>query len=78
MRLALHHPVADLLLDYASGGYPVNTGQPWSREEMQAAFDKGPRVSALEPAAMEQLAKNQPFLPRRHGACSEVGGTVST
>ena len=54
--LALHHPAADLLTQYASGGCPVQTGRPWSRAEMQAAIKKGPHASALEPAAMLQLS----------------------
>ena len=53
--LALDHPAAQVLLDYAHGGCPVNTGAPWSREMMEAAIEKGPHVSALDEAAMEQL-----------------------
>ena len=53
--LALHHPAADLLLDYASGGCPANTGRPWTVDEMQAAIDRGPHVSALEPDAVKYM-----------------------
>jgi hypothetical protein len=45
--LALDHPAAQVLLDYAHGGCPVNTGAPWSREMMEAAIEKGPHVSAI-------------------------------
>ena len=53
--LALHHPAADTLLNYATRGCPVNTGSAWTVEQMQAAIDRGPHISALEPAAMAQL-----------------------
>lgn len=33
-NLALHHPAAEKLLQYASGGCPCNTGQPWMKEQM--------------------------------------------
>jgi hypothetical protein len=54
-NLALHHPAAEKLLQYATGGCPANTGRPWSKEEMQAAIDRGPHVSALVPEAIEHL-----------------------
>jgi hypothetical protein len=54
-NLAIHHPAAVTLLKHASGGCPANTGRPWTKEEMQAAIDRGPHVSALDPEAIEQL-----------------------
>jgi hypothetical protein len=54
-NLALHHPAAEKLLQYATGGCPANTGRPWSKEEMQVAIDRGPHVSALFPEAIKQL-----------------------
>ena len=53
--LALDHPAAQVLLDYAHRGCPVNTGAPWTKEMLEAAIEKGPHVSALDEAAMEQL-----------------------
>ena len=53
--LALHHPAAGTLLKYATQGCPVNAGRPWTREEMEAAIQRGPHVSAMEPEAMQQL-----------------------
>ena len=53
--LALHHPAASTLLEYASRGCPVNTGTPWTVEQMRAAIARGPHVSALVPDAMAQL-----------------------
>ena len=56
IRLALHHPVAELLLQYATQGCPTNTGRPWTVMRMEAAVMRGPHVSALQPEAMDQLA----------------------
>ncbi len=53
--LALHHPAAELLQRYATLGCPTETGQPWTRDQMQAAIDRGPHISTLEPAAAKQL-----------------------
>ena len=55
--LAAHHPAADLLLDYAMKGCPRKTGAPWTKEQMQEAIDRGPHETALDPLAIEQLAK---------------------
>jgi len=54
-NLATYHPAAQKLLEYVSHGCPPNTGQPWSRKTMQAAIDRGPHISVLEPAAIIQL-----------------------
>lgn len=53
--LALHHPAAATLLQYAAGGCPVQTGKPSTKHEMQAAIDRGPLQSALAPGAIDQL-----------------------
>jgi hypothetical protein len=53
--LALHYPAAALLVDYATLGCLTETGRPWTVEMMQAAIDRGPHVSTLDPAASEQL-----------------------
>ena len=52
---ALTHPAADLLTEYATFGCPANTGADWTIDELQAAIDVGPHVSALVPDAMHQL-----------------------
>jgi hypothetical protein len=54
-NLALEHPAAEKLLEYATGGCPANTGKPWSKEQMWAAVERGPHVSALDPDAIAQL-----------------------
>jgi len=66
-NLALHHPAAATLLQYATGGCPVKSGKPWTREEIEAAIARGNHSSAQEPEAirfhMEQvndkIANNQ-------------------
>ena len=52
---ALEHPAADILLDYAHGGCPVNSGSDWTVDMMTAAITRGPHKSALDPEAMAQL-----------------------
>ena len=54
-RLASYHPVAEEILKYALGGFPTNTGKPWTLEDMEAAIEQGLHVSELVPTAMEQL-----------------------
>ncbi len=55
-RLALRHEAAGLLLEWESVGCPTNTGRDWTLEEIQAAIDRGPHQSALEPEAIEHFA----------------------
>ena len=52
LGLALHHPAAPLLKEWATYGCPTNTGRPWKREEMQEAIDRGPHRSALSEEAI--------------------------
>ena len=44
--LAQRHPAAEKLLEYATKGCPARTGRNWTREEMQAAVDRGNHASA--------------------------------
>ena len=53
--LALHHPAAPLLIDFATLGCPTETGQPWTIPQMQAAIDRGPHKSTLLEDARTQL-----------------------
>ena len=65
--LAVHHPAYKTLLKYATGEYPVKTGQNWTKEEINAAVMRGRHESALEEEAIahfsdeekEKLASNQ-------------------
>jgi hypothetical protein len=54
---ALHHPAAALLSEYATTGCPVETGQNWTMEQLEAAVERGPHSSALVPEAMKQHAE---------------------
>jgi hypothetical protein len=57
--LALHHPAAATLLEYATGGCPTNTGNSWTKQQMQEAIDRGPHVLALDPDAIAQMARKR-------------------
>lgn len=52
--LALHHPAAATLLEYATQGCPCKAGRHWTISEMEEAIEKGPHVSAMDPEAMQQ------------------------
>ena len=52
---ALDHPAAPLPKEYASKGCPVDVGRDWTLEEPEAAVEKAPHSSALEPDATEQI-----------------------
>ena len=55
--LALHHPAAAKLLQYATKGCPVNLGKPWTLEMMAAAIERGPHALARVREAIEQQNK---------------------
>ena len=50
--LALLHPAADLLKEWATYGCSTKTGTPWMQEQMQAAVDRGTHWSALSDDAI--------------------------
>jgi hypothetical protein len=54
--LALHHPAAETLLNWAEFGCPTQTGKPWSTLEMEEAIARGPHQSALTPEALKHFA----------------------
>jgi hypothetical protein len=47
--LALKHKAAELLFVWEQFGCPTQTGHGWTLKEIQAAIDRGPHKSALEP-----------------------------
>ena len=55
--LALVHEAGPLLMRYATMGFPAKCGRPWTLEELDAAVEKGPHLSAREPGAAEQFCK---------------------
>ena len=54
--LAQQHEAADLLSDWEKFGCPTHTGRDWTFEEIQAAINRGPHKSALEPDAVAHFA----------------------
>ena len=50
--LALHHPAANILKEWATYGCPTQTGKPWTRKDMQSAIERGPHRSALSDEAI--------------------------
>ena len=61
--ISLHHPMADLLLEHAKNGCKVNCGANWSREQIEAAIDKGPHIKKQDAEAAsyawEEAVKKQ-------------------
>jgi len=45
------HPAYPTLLRYATEGCPVQCGEPWSREHLEEAIERGPHISATSPEA---------------------------
>eukprot|EP00956_Cyclotella_meneghiniana_P034528 scaffold105814_cov64-Cyclotella_meneghiniana.AAC.1 len=70
-RLALRHPAAAKLLQYATGGCPCKTGKDWTKEQIWEAVERGPHVSALDPKAIEQL-KGEIAGKVKEGQCKVV------
>ncbi len=50
--LALHHPAAELLKEWASYGCQTRTGRPWAPAEMQEVVDRGPHRSTMSANAI--------------------------
>jgi hypothetical protein len=69
--LALHHPAAGALLEYTTGGCPVNTGKNWTAEMVETAVQRGAHVSALVSEAMEQLL-TEALEKEKKGQCKIV------
>ena len=55
--LALEHEAGPLLLRYATMGCLEKCGRQWTLENLDAAVEKGPHLSAREPGAAEQFHK---------------------
>ncbi len=55
--LAMSHPAADTLVEWATFGCPTKTGQPWKWAELDKAIARGPHQSALTPEAIEHFAE---------------------
>jgi hypothetical protein len=53
--LALEHPAASTLQEYAKYGCPAKTGKDWTIAEIWEAVERGPHVSALSTEALEHF-----------------------
>ena len=56
--IAKAHEFGPTLEEYAVRGVPVDCGEDWSREEIEAAVERGPHPSALTPEALELFAED--------------------
>jgi len=67
---AQNHPAAPLLRQYATHGCPVSVGRDWTLSELDAAVQRGPHISSLEPDAINQIqleTKNGTLGPKFSG-----------
>ncbi len=55
--LAMSHPAADTLVEWATFRCPTKTGQPWKRADLNEAIVRGPHQLALTPEAIEHFAE---------------------
>ncbi len=55
MGLALEHPAASTLQEYATYGCPAKTGKEWTKAEIWEAVEWGPHVSALSVEALKHF-----------------------
>ena len=51
------HMAAPLLHQYSTSGCPVNCGPDWTKQQIEAAINRGPHISACIPAARQYLIK---------------------
>ncbi len=58
--LALDHPAAAALKEYATYGCPAKTKKPWTKAEIWEAVERGPHALALSVEALEHLNRRQP------------------
>jgi hypothetical protein len=54
--LAMRHPAADTLMEWAKLGCPTKTGRPWTQADLEDAIARGPHQLALTPEAIEHFA----------------------
>jgi hypothetical protein len=53
--LALHHPAAKILEEYAKYGCPTQTCKPWTKQEMWETVARGPHQLAMLPEEIEHF-----------------------
>jgi hypothetical protein len=55
--LAMMHPAAEMLMDWATFGCPTKTGEPWSQSELKEAIARGPHQLVLTPEAIKHFVE---------------------
>jgi len=50
-----HHPAYETLFEYATDGCPVDCGESWSQDQLEAAIHRGNHASAQDPQAAKCL-----------------------
>ena len=68
---AIHHPAGSMLKNWALAGCPVDCGDPWTVQQMQAAIDKGAHPSARVPEAAK-ACRLEALEEARDGMCKIV------
>ena len=69
-NIALNHPAAASLLEYAYNGCPVDCGKNWTTEQMEAAILRGAHPSAKVPEAA--AACRAEALERVNDGCAKI------
>jgi hypothetical protein len=53
--LALHHKAAKILEEYRTYGCPIQTGKPWTKQEMWEEVARGSHQLAMSPEVIEHF-----------------------
>jgi len=69
--ISLQHPMADLLLEYATNGCRVNCGKNWSVEQLEAAVEKDPHIKKQDKVAVE-YAWSEALEKQKEGYCDII------
>lgn len=54
---AVHHPLYNRLLEYATIGCPTNCGTDWTKDHIITAIKRGPHSSTIKYRALQALHK---------------------
>jgi hypothetical protein len=64
----LQHPAVAILLQYTLDGCPVNCGENWTLDQLEAAIASGAHSSANEPGAAK-ACKKEALARVKEGLC---------
>jgi hypothetical protein len=72
--LAVEHPAAAILMEWALFGCPTMTGKPWTQVDINKAIKQRPHQLALPPEAIQHFCKgNQRENEDKPGTGNQVG-----